>query len=138
MELQPNRIYFPGNPYPKGHPIVEFLWAGRIEEDETCWFDFHLKTDDYYAEDKSNNIEEPPSDWEAKGAWKNYHTCTLSSVKWGEKKGVKIGDLTQKLDFDQVVQHELTADLLPLSGDWQYDKLETMNSGMILSPFFKG
>lgn len=46
-----NRIFFIGNPYPLGHVIKEFGWSGRLDEDGEIYFDFHLKTDDYYAED---------------------------------------------------------------------------------------
>ena len=48
-----SKIYFLNNPYPNGHKIVMFNWSGRIDEYGFIWFDFHLKTDAYYAEDRS-------------------------------------------------------------------------------------
>jgi hypothetical protein len=119
---QVNRIYFRGNPYPKGHRIRKFVWDGRLDEDEQLWFDFHLETDDYYAEDDTEDIEEPNSDWKAKIVWGNYHSCTISSTKW-HLGGIKIQTLNGKFDFNNLQQKELTADTLPLEADFDFDNL---------------
>ncbi len=121
MEQQPNRIYFLNNPYPKGHKIIEFIWKGRIDEAENQWFDFHLKTEDYYAEDDSDDEGEVPSDWDSKIVWGNYHNCILSSTYWPETRGIHIADSSQKLDFDLFIQEELLIDPLPLQKDFDYE-----------------
>ncbi|WP_228455342.1 hypothetical protein [Chryseobacterium sp. Tr-659] len=73
METE-NKIYFLHNPYPNDHKTVTFNWYGRIDEDESVWLDFHLKTENYYTND------EDLSDWDSKIVWRNYHTCTLLST----------------------------------------------------------
>ena len=101
MKTEPNRIYFKGNPYPNGHQISKFIWSGRIDEDQNIWFDFHLESDKYYAEDESDDVEEPESDWKAKIVWGNYHSCKISSTYWGEEnKGIKLSKNFGKLNFD--------------------------------------
>lgn len=118
---QPNRIYFLGNPYPKGHTLEEFLWSGRIEEDESMWFDFHLKTDPYYAEeagkDKYNeevdDDDESKSNWESKGMWGNYVQCTMSSTRWGDQ-GIQINKTTSKAVFNDFIKEPLLAHTFPL------------------------
>lgn len=124
MTPQPNRIYFPGNPYPNGHSIKEFLWRGRMDEDESLWFDFHLKSDSYYAEDENRDEEDDAeSDWTAKGGWENYHDCTLSSTYWPDPSGLRIDTKGQKIDFDRLIQKGFIADPLPLKENFELDDL---------------
>jgi hypothetical protein len=52
-----SKIYFIDNPYPEGHAIENFSWSGRIDEYGMIWFDFHLKTENYYANDDENSEE---------------------------------------------------------------------------------
>lgn len=95
-----NRIFFPGNPWPEGHPIEEFRWTASVRND-TVWFDLHLRSEDYEAE---REIEEPeededdeddfPSDWEAPGVWTNYHRCTISSTQWPNYRGFAVCPLS--------------------------------------------
>ncbi|MGX5685238.1 hypothetical protein ACWKWW_11780 [Chryseobacterium cucumeris] len=110
-----SKIYFIENPYPDGHTIENFSWSGRIDEYGFIWFDFHLKTEKYYANDNENNEEEDEdlSDWDSKIVWRNYHACTLSSNYWGEQRGIRINNLDEKLDFDAVVQNDLFSNDLP-------------------------
>ncbi|AWK05025.1 hypothetical protein HYN56_12620 [Flavobacterium crocinum] len=120
----PNRIYFLGNPYPNGHALEEFEWSGRIEEDESIWFDFHLKTENYYAEDDTNlndeEDEDAESDWDAKGVWENFHRCTMSSTFWGDN-GIKINTKSEKVSFNDLIKEALLADTFPLDDDYDYD-----------------
>jgi len=53
MKYKKNRIYFKDNPYPNGHLIKEFKWSARVFSEDGLWFDFHLISDNYYAEDKT-------------------------------------------------------------------------------------
>jgi hypothetical protein len=94
-----NRIFFPGNPWPEGHPIEEFRWTASVRNN-AVWFDLHLRSEDYEAE---REIEEPeeegdeddfPSDWEAPGVWTNYHRCTLSSTQWPNYRGFAVCPLS--------------------------------------------
>lgn len=121
-EKLPNRIYFRGNPYPKGHKIRKFVWSGRLDEDGQLWFDFHLETDDYDAEDDTEDVKEPESDWKAKIVWGNYHSCTISSSQW-HLGGIKIQTLNGKFDFLNMQQMELSADTLPLEANFDLDDL---------------
>ncbi|WP_262885773.1 hypothetical protein [Chryseobacterium vaccae] len=34
MKKSPCKIYFLNNPYPDGHEIIDFVWSGRIDDDE--------------------------------------------------------------------------------------------------------
>lgn len=121
---KPNRIYFLENPYPNGHALEEFEWSCRIEEDETIWFDLHLKTKNYYAEDDTNlndeEDEDAESDWESKGVWENFHRCTMSSIFWGDN-GIKINTSSEKVVFNDLIKNDLLADTFPLDDDYDYD-----------------
>jgi hypothetical protein len=120
MTKEANRIYFIDNPYPEGHKIIKFVWSGRIDEDEAIWFDFHLETDDYYADDDSAEEEDSDeddgtSDWNAKIVWTNYHSCTMSSTDLGEEsKGIKVSHHSRKFNFEDCIKNELNVDKLPL------------------------
>jgi pyrroline-5-carboxylate reductase len=82
------RIHFPGNPWPEGHPVAEFVWTAR-EENGRVWFDLHLRSADYDAEREIDDDEDSEYDtsWDAPGVWGNYHRCTLSSTAWGGRHG---------------------------------------------------
>ena len=129
MHQEANRIYFIGNPYPKGHKIIEFIWEGRVDEDEILWFDFHLRTDDYYAEDVADIIDDltdTNADWRSKIVWENFHSCTLSSTYWKEEnrnKGVRIGTTYEKVNFDDLLTKPILVDPLPLSSNFDYGNL---------------
>jgi hypothetical protein len=123
--LEANRIYFKGNPYPKGHKIKRFVWSGRLDENEQLWFDFHLETDDYYAEDDTEDDEdddEVDSNWEAKAVWENYHSCIISSTEW-QSQGIEIDTTKGKFDFASLLLAELTVDPLPIADDLDFDDL---------------
>jgi hypothetical protein len=126
--MSDSRIVFKNNPYPNGHKIVEFVWGGRLDEEGKLWFDFHLKTDRYYADNPIT--EEEPSEeeldvesWDSKIVWGNYHACTLSSTFWGasDKSGILLDISQNKLDFDNLPR--LSADPLPLSSDCDDDDM---------------
>lgn len=120
-----SKIYFTDNPYPNGHKIETFSWNGRIDEYGFIWFDFHLKTENYYANDDENNEEEDEdlSDWDSKIVWGSYHACTLSSNYWGEQRGIRINNLDEKLDFDAVVKNDLFSNDLPSGNHFDDDNL---------------
>lgn len=115
-----NRIFFKDNPYPLGHKIVEFVWSGHLDENGQLWFDLHLKTEKYYAEDpthfdendEDDNDDEDLSEWDAKNSWGNYHACTMSSTYWGSN-GILIDVSKGKLDFAYLGNLQLTADKMP-------------------------
>lgn len=120
-----SKIYFTDNPYPNGHNIEEFSWSGRIDEYGSIYFDFHLKTENYYANDDENEEEEAEglSDWDSKIVWGNYHACILSSKYWGEQGGIRINKPGEKLDFDAVVQNILFSHDLPSDQHFDDDDL---------------
>jgi hypothetical protein len=122
---EPNRIYFLGNPYPKGHALEEFLWNGRIDEDESMWFDFHLTTDPYHVDnDEEYNEEEDAllSTWESKGMWGAYGQCTLSSSRWG-LEGIQINRTAAKAVFNDFITEPLLAHTLPLGPDFDCNEV---------------
>ncbi len=131
-----NRIFFNKNPYPLGHKIIEFVWSGHLDESGQLWFDFHLETDKYYAEDPTH-FDEPTEDesseeaistedWDAKAAWGNFHACTMSSTKWGSD-GILIDSKALKLNFAIWPQLSLIADTMPpdliMPADMEWDDL---------------
>jgi hypothetical protein len=101
------RILFPGNPWPKGHAISSFKWSGRIERGTGIWFDLHLETTEYYADDPKSHAnyyeeddDDSADDWTSKSVWCNYHSCTISSTKWvGNGTGFLAGTKIAPLDF---------------------------------------
>ena len=71
MDDLPDRIHFPGNPWPEGHALTEFAWTARVV-DGVVWCDLHLRSADYYAErdielDEGGD-EDLGSSWEARAA----------------------------------------------------------------------
>lgn len=111
-----DRIKFFGNPWVNGHSIEEFLWSARLEP-SGIWFDLHLQTVEYDAEDTDpEEVDESQSDWQAKIVWNNYHRCTLSSIYW-DGTGFKAADAVQPLDFKALSQQEFLVDPLPVDFD---------------------
>jgi hypothetical protein len=108
---------FPGNPWPNGHAIKDFAWSGRLDPGSGIWFDLHLETDNYYADDENPepdyDNEDSEGDWDSKIVWHNYHSCTVSSTYWGGD-GFQVGSKEKPLDFDALTMHEFQADPLPV------------------------
>ena len=118
-----NRLFFKGNPWPNGHPIKNFVWSGRLDADrQALIMDFHLETDTYNLEDKTDDEGEPESDWTAKIAWNNFHSCTLSSTEW-YFGGILAGTEAQPVDFSTLDGFVLEADPLPLPDDFDLEDL---------------
>ena len=118
-----NRIFFSGNPWPNGHPIKNFVWSGRLDADQSALFmDLHLETENYNLEDKTDDEGEPQSDWTAKIAWNNFHSCTLSSTEW-HFGGILVGTAAQPFDFSMLNGLVLEADPLPLPDDFDLEDL---------------
>lgn len=120
-----NRIYFKDTPYPGGHRIKKFVWSAAMDPEAGLFFHFHLETDDYYAEDVSeeeDDEDETKSDWDSKGVWGNYHSCKLSSTAH-ENSGICIAAPGEKFSFGGWETLTLTADTLPLPDNWEYDDL---------------
>ncbi|MFI5915202.1 hypothetical protein [Dactylosporangium sp. NPDC051541] len=93
-----DRIVFPGNPWPAGHAVAEVAWLGRLDPAGRLWFDLHLNSAEYYAEDPTYGDDADDEDdddsgaWESKIVWGNYHACTLSSTFWGHRGFVAATD----------------------------------------------
>ncbi len=104
------RIWFKGNPWPKGHAVTTFEWTARVERATGIWFDLHLTTANYYAEDppsgpdsREEDGDDDESDWESKTVWCNYHSCTLSSTYWpGCAFGFLAGSKDDPLDLAKI------------------------------------
>lgn len=122
METE-NRIFFEGNPYPKGHKLEKVVWSGHLDPEKGIYFDFDLETEKYYTDDDSTDSSDPESDWTSKGVWGNYHRCRISS-----NEGILIATDESPLDFNAFAPRLLTADKLPdgvniLPDDWSDDEL---------------
>ena len=120
MNYEKNRIYFKDNPYPKGHLIKEFKWSARIYPEDGLWLDFHLISDNYYAEDEGYDEEEDLPNWDAKIVWSNYHSCSISSTKW-DMGGILVGTAEKKFNFGEMDDLFFHADKLPRPEDWDYE-----------------
>ncbi|ABQ05932.1 hypothetical protein [Flavobacterium johnsoniae] len=117
-----NRIFFHDNPYPLGHTLEEFVWSARVDPERGLLFDFHLRTDSYYAEDDCDDEEEAESDWKSKTVWENYHNCILSSTEW-HSGGIVMGTPENKFDFSKFNHETLTANKLPLGDNFDFQDL---------------
>ncbi len=119
-----NRIYFKDNPWPNGHSIKEFEWEARLEPDSGIWFDLHLKSEDYDADDiveeEEEEEEDDRPDWYHKIVWNNYHAVTLSSTFWGHK-GLLVGTEANHLDFTKLAHTTFEVDTLPLQDERDYE-----------------
>lgn len=109
--VNPNRITFEGNPWPKGHGIKDMQWMGRLDSGGRLWFDLHLATEEYSADAPGIEVE-ADDDWTAPGVWNNYHRCTLSSRKW-RHKGLLAATPDKPIQFAKLGELEFTADPLP-------------------------
>src|SRR5688572_13494611 len=115
MPMVDGRIWFPGNPWPGGHRIVEASWTGRLDGTGQLWFDLSLKTADYNDEyDPPDNVDDESS-WNAPIVWNNYHACTLSSTKWEDATGVLAAEPDRPFRLTDPRPQRLTADPLPLA-----------------------
>lgn len=130
--MQENRIFFKDNPYPLGHAIKAFVWSGHLDKNGQLWFDLHLKTDNYYAEDPKHaeiwddEQAQNKDDWHSKIVWGNYHSCTMSSTNWGSS-GILIDAKLGKLNFSHWPATRLIADTMPpdniMPADLEWDDL---------------
>jgi hypothetical protein len=93
--------------------VTSCEWSARVERATGVWFDLHLTTASYYAEDpksgpnyynvdgEDENANE--SDWESKTVWCNYHSCILSSTYWpGNGFGFLAGSKGDPLDMTRI------------------------------------
>lgn len=106
------RIWFPGNPWPGGHRLIDCAWSGRIDAAGNLWFDFSVRTGEY--EDDGDPVQSDDSDWAAPIAWNNYHSCTLSSMDWEDATGIRAATPGRPFRFDDPRPQRLTADPLPI------------------------
>lgn len=118
---QENRIWFPGNPWPEGHPIEDFQWTAEVH-DGVVWFYFHLETADYFSERPIQDEEdEDQTSWEAPIVWGNFHRCTISATYW-HKGGFPVCAEDQ-YSSEFLDGHEASVDPLPLDPDRYLDDL---------------
>ena len=106
----PDRIWFPGNPWPRGHRLAELEWLGRFSPAKrTLFFQLHLRSEDYDGEVGPNGdgdhevADEDVGDWHSPGVWSNYHACVLSASYWGAG-GFAVGTEDDPFDFRSVGQ----------------------------------
>lgn len=122
------RIYFPGNPWPKGHAIEEFVWTARLEK-AGLFFDFDLKSANYYAQDSVDGKDELnrkdeeeekeelelSDDWRSVDAWENYQRCHLSSTYWKSAQGICVSS-EKAIRLKSLTATVLKADSLDAKG----------------------
>jgi hypothetical protein len=108
------RIWFPGNPWPDGHRLLECAWTGRLDDAGRLWFDLSLATSDY---DENGAPPEDPGkdgDWVSPSVWSNYHSCSLSSTRWEGATGLLAATPQRRFGFTDPRPQRLTADPLPI------------------------
>lgn len=106
------RIWFPKNPWPKGHAVKRATWAGRLDPSGALFFDFDIHSADYDAEDRSTDEDEDDDDegsWTSRIVWNNYHACSLSSTKWGHR-GIEVGSPKKRFAWQGLDGATLRAD----------------------------
>jgi hypothetical protein len=96
------RIFFRGNPWPRGHRVKKFVWTGRLEPETGLWFDFHLESADYDEGDREEQDERDRSDWRSKGVWSNYGNATISSTMWGGARGFLAATTRKPLEWSRL------------------------------------
>jgi hypothetical protein len=111
------RIYFPGNPWPRGHRLTELTWGGTLHPLNGLGIHLSLKSAEYYeGEDDqfpfSNEDEE--DNWKAKSAWANYHACSIIPSMTSDSYGIPVSDGQSPFMFD-LPAYDLSADPLPKS-----------------------
>lgn len=118
---QENRIWFPGNPWPEGHPIEEFDWSVE-DRDGVIWMLIHLKSANYYSERHIDDHDaECGSAWKASIAWSNYHCCTMSCTYW-HHGGFPVCPVEQySLEF--LDGYVASVNPLPESAEMEFDDL---------------
>lgn len=98
-------ITFIDGAYPEPHNLEEFTWSGRLDDHGQLWFDLHLISEDYDANEPDDTEEDENEDntslahWQSKSLWNNFHKCTLSSTYWSDEKGFLVGDQHNPFDF---------------------------------------
>lgn len=100
-------ITFIDSAYPEPHNLRELVWSGRLDDQGKLWFDLHLISEDYYANESDNLEDEETEDdeytslayWQSKDLWNNYHKCILSSTYWSDEQGFIVGDVNHPFDF---------------------------------------
>lgn len=120
-DIDNSRIYFKDSPYPKGHKLKGFRWTAQHDPESGVLFHFHLETENYYAEDDSQDPDdfEPESDWKAKGAWGNFHSCIISSDYW-HFGGFYAGKTEDQIDFSNFPTFHV--DPLPRADDFDIEE----------------
>lgn len=108
------RIWFHGNPWPNGHQINKFIWTARVERGTGIWFDLHLETAPYDAEDTPNNSNSDleTKDWNSKIVWCNYSSCSMSSTKW-YGSGFLAATFEEPLDMGKIGSRKYSFDDQP-------------------------
>jgi hypothetical protein len=105
-----DRIFFPGSPWPAGHPLESLLWTGRLEPGPELWFDLSLISTAYTSEDPDEDEEDAEdaedeedvfdefgnADWPSRTVWENYHWCMISSTVW-KNPGFRVGEVEHPL-----------------------------------------
>lgn len=72
-------ITFIDSAYPEPHNLREFVWSGRLDDDN----------------DENTSL----AYWQSKDLWNNYHKCILSSTYWSDEQGFPVGDANNTFDF---------------------------------------
>ena len=109
------RIFFPGNPWPKGHKIIKCDWSARIERATGLWFDFHIESESYSAADKRKDLpddeDENLSPTASHTLWDNYNSLTLSTTRWvGTAYGFQAGDRDLPFNFKKLSGQQFEID----------------------------
>ena len=116
------RIWFEGNPWPDGHAVRDFMFAGYLNE-AGIGLILHLEAADYSEEypdsfpDDEEDEEDEESDgswWGSKFTWSNFGHATISNFNWGVDPDhlVPLLDPGQVFDLETLAPRRYLADPL--------------------------
>ncbi|MGC4089360.1 MAG: hypothetical protein QM756_16025 [Polyangiaceae bacterium] len=119
------RIVFQGGPWPLGHGIKKARWIAVLGE-AGLRFHLHVETRDYDAEDdREDDSDEDASNWDSRGVWNNYQSCTLSSTQW-DHAGFVVATAKRPIDLEQLEGKAFRVD--PVKGKTLPKGLESAKS----------
>ncbi len=124
------RITFPDNPWPAGHAVQSIDFYVHLHETEGACLGLSLKSEDYYVKEGLNAAlseaeqecenDTDLSDWQAKGAWANYHACSI--IDAAPAVGVPLHSSGERISLRHLEDLRVHADPVEaLDADWNFD-----------------
>lgn len=100
----PERIHFPGNPWPAGHRIRSLKWSARLDPQRGVWFRLELESAEYDEDDPpgADELDDRHGDgWRTRDSWHRNARIAGSFLA---------GSAERKLDFARLAGREFLVD----------------------------